>query len=113
MPITIYFKPGSWQQDKWFQVPEYNCRMSGPSIPAKSLKTQFKIMKKGVARCPSLNLNIMGKQTPSMLDFSSMGTLIWQDYFNHYFRPQLGPAEGSESEAHNVCDLKCVLYNIL
>ena len=30
---------------------------------------------------------------------------MWQDHFNRYFRPKLGPAEGSLADVHNLFDL--------
>ena len=50
-------------------------------------------MKWAVAKCPSIELKIMGESVPSLLDSSSMVSLMWQDHFNRYFRLQLGPAE--------------------
>ena len=48
----------------------------------------------------------MGENMPSLLD--CMVSLIWQTYFNRYFRPWLGPAEGAIAEAHKLFDLKSV-----
>ena len=59
------------------------------------MQTQFKIMKQVVAKCPSIKLKVMGESVLSLLDSGSMASLMWQDHFNQYFRPQLGPAEGS------------------
>ena len=42
---------------------------------------------------------------PSLLDFSSMVSLMQQDHFNRYFRLQLGPAEGSVADTHHLFDL--------
>ena len=42
---------------------------------------------------------------PSLQNSSSMVSLMWQDHFNQYFRPQLGPAEGSVADAHHLFDL--------
>ena len=62
-------------------------------------------MKRAVAKCPSIELKIMGESVPSLLDSSSMVSLMRQDHFNRYFRPQLGPAEGSVADAHHLFDL--------
>ena len=43
---------------------------------------------------------------PSLLDSSNMVSLMWQSYFNRYFRTQLRPVEGPVAEAHNVFSLK-------
>ena len=69
-------------------------------VQVKLMQTQFKIMKQAVAKCPSVELKIMGKSVPSLLDSGSMVSLMWQDHFNWYFRLQLGPAD-----AHNLFDL--------
>ena len=62
-------------------------------------------MKWAVAKCPSIELKIMGEGVPSLLDSSSMVSLIWQDHFNQFFRQQLGPAEGLVADAHHLFDL--------
>ena len=62
-------------------------------------------MKWAVAKCPSIELKIMGESVPSLLDSGSMVSLMWQDHFNRYFRLQLGPAEGSVADAHHLFDL--------
>ena len=69
------------------------------------MQTQFKIMKQAVSKCPSVKLKIMGEPVPSLLDSSSMVSLMWQDHVNQYFRLQLGPAEGSAADAHHLFDL--------
>ena len=63
-------------------------------------------MKRAVAKCPKVGITIMGENMPLLLDCDSMVSLMWQTYFNRYFRPQLGPAEGAVVEAHNLFDLK-------
>ena len=50
----------------------------------------------------------MGENMPSLLDSGSIVSLMQQTYFNRYFRPWLGPAEGAVVEAHNLFDLKSV-----
>ena len=62
-------------------------------------------MKWAVSKCPSVKLKIMGEPVPSLLNSSSMASLMWQVHFNQYFRPQLGPAEGSVADAHHLFDL--------
>ena len=61
--------------------------VSGPPTSTNSLQTQFKIMKRAVAKCPKVNVTIMGENMPSLLDSSSMVSLMQQTYFNRYFRP--------------------------
>ena len=62
-------------------------------------------MKQAIAKCSSVKLKIMGESVPSLLDSGSMVSLMWQDHFNRYFRPQLGPAEGSVADAYHMFDL--------
>ena len=78
---------------------------NGPHVEAKSMQTQFKIMKWTVAKCPNTELKIMGESVPSLLDSGSMVSLMWQDHFYRYFRPQLGPAEGSVADVYHVFNL--------
>ena len=47
----------------------------------------------------------MGESLPSLLDSGSMVSLMQQDHFNRYFRPHLGPAEGSVADAHHMFNL--------
>ena len=62
-------------------------------------------MKWAVAKCPSIELKIMGESVPSLLDSGSMVSLMQQDHLNRYFGPQLGPAEGSVADTHHLFDL--------
>ena len=48
----------------------------------------------------------MNEMMLSLLDSGSMGNLMQQDYFNHYFRLWLKPVEGLEADAHNIFDFK-------
>ena len=47
----------------------------------------------------------MSESVPSLLDSGSMVSLMRQDYFNRYFRLQLGPADGSVADTHHMFDL--------
>ena len=88
-------------------LPRFDQQEIGPEtrVQVKLMQTNFKIMKWVVARCPSVELKIMGKSVPLLLDSSSMVSLMQQDHFNRYFRLQLGPAEGSVADAHHLFDL--------
>ena len=55
-------------------------------------------MKQAVTKCPS-------ESVPSLLDSSSMVSLMCQDHINRYFRLQLGPAERSVADAHHMFNL--------
>ena len=50
--------------------------VSGPPTLTSSLQTQLKIMKRAVAKFPKVNVNIMGENMPSLLDSSSMVSLM-------------------------------------
>ena len=69
------------------------------------MQTLFKIMKWAIAKCPSIKLKMMGDLLSSLLDSGSMVSLMWQDYFNRYFRLKLGPVEGSVADGHHKFDL--------
>ena len=47
----------------------------------------------------------MGESVPSLLYSGNLVSLMQQDYFNRYYRLQLGPAEGSVTDAHHMFDL--------
>ena len=83
--------------------------VSGPPTSTNSLQTQFKIMKRAVAKCPKVNVTIMGENMPSLLDSGSMVSMMQQTYFNRYFKPSLGPAVEAVAEAHNLFDLKVLM----
>ena len=82
------------------QNPEHNIFTSGLDISTKSIQTQFKIMKRAVAKCPKVNVTIMGENMPLLLDSGSVVNLMWQTYFHTYFKPWLGSAEGAMAGAH-------------
>ena len=60
---------------------------------ANMFQTWFNIMKRALAKCCNINLKSMGEIMPSFLDSGSMINLIWQNYFNRYFIPWLGPVD--------------------
>ena len=88
-------------------LPRLDKNKIGPEakVHVKSMQTKFKIRKQAVGKCPSVELKIMGESMPLLLDSGSMVSLIQQDHFNQYFRPQLGPAEGSVADAHHLFNL--------
>ena len=88
-------------------LPGYDINEIRPQtkLQVKSMQTQFKIMKRTVAKCLSIKLNVVVKSVPSLLDSGSMVSLMWQDHFNIYFRLQLGPAEGSVADIHHLFHL--------
>ena len=88
-------------------LPRLDKHEIGPQtkLQVQSMQTQFKIMKRTVAKCPNIKLKVMAEPVPSLLDSSSMVSLMWQDHFNRHFRPQLGPAEGSVADPHHLFHL--------
>ena len=70
-------------------------------LQVKLMQSQFKIMKWAVAKCPSIELKVIGESVPSLLDSSSMVSLMQQDHFIRYFRLQVDPAEESVADAHH------------
>ena len=62
-------------------------------------------MKQAVAKCPRIELKVMGESVPSLLNSGRMVNLMQQDHFNRYFRLQLGPAEGLVADTHHLFDL--------
>ena len=63
-------------------------------VPPEILQTWYRIMKRAVAKCPSVNIKMMGEDMPSLLDSGSTVSFMWQMYFNRYFSPQLGTVDG-------------------
>ena len=88
-------------------LPQCDINEIGPQtkLQVKSMKTLFEIMKWAVAKCPNIKLKVMDESVPSLLDSSSVISLMWQDHFNRYFRLQLGPAQGSVADAHHLFNL--------
>ena len=41
-----------------------------------SMETKQKVMERAVSTCPTVNLNVQGKEVPSLMDSGSMVTLI-------------------------------------
>ena len=52
------------EEVKGSPLPELDKIEIGPQIPAKSLHTQFKIMKLAVTKYPNIKLKIMGESVP-------------------------------------------------
>ena len=60
--------------------------LSNSSISA-TIKQQ--IMKRAVSDCPSVNLQLLGIELPSLLDSGSMVTLIREEFFGKHLLPKL------------------------
>ena len=65
-------------------LPRFDKHEIGPQtkLQVQSMQTQFKVMKWAVAKCPSIELKVMGESVPSLFDSGSMVSLMWQDHFN-------------------------------
>ena len=61
-------------------------------------------MKRAVSTCPTVNLNVQGKEVPSLMDSGSMVTLIQEGYFKNIL-PILKASLGELSEAHSLFKL--------
>ena len=57
------------------------------SIVSVELKQQ--IMQRAVSNCPTVNLQLLGIELPSLLDSGSMVTLIRECFFMKYILPKL------------------------
>ena len=88
------------------QNPKDDILTSGPKISAKSLQTQFKMIKMAVAKCPKVNITIMGENMSSALDSGSMVSLMQHTCFDRYFSPWLGSEEVARAKTHNLFHLK-------
>ena len=63
-------------------------------------------MKQAVAKCPWADFKYFKNTIPSLLDSGSMVSIVRQDYFDHYIKPNIGPAKGQDVSAHNLFKLK-------
>ena len=55
---------------------QYDELLSTLASNAVSMETKQRVMKKAVSTCPTVNLNIQGKEVPSLMDSGSMVTLV-------------------------------------
>ena len=62
-------------------------------------------MKRTVSMCPTVSLNVQGKEVPSLMDLGSMVTLIREGYFEKNILPILKSLPGELSEAHSLFKL--------
>ena len=59
-------------------------------------------MQQAVAKCPKMCIGTHGIQIPSLLDFSSEVTLLWQSYFNKHILPKIKLAMGEKADTHTL-----------
>ena len=55
---------------------QYDKLLSTLASNAVSMETKQRIMKRAVSTCPTVNLNVQGKEVPSLMDLGSMVTLV-------------------------------------
>ena len=64
-----------------------------------SMETKQRVMERAVSTCPAVNLNIQGKEVPSLMDSGLMVTLVQEGYFEKNILPVLKTSPGELSEA--------------
>ena len=84
---------------------QYDELLSTLASNAISMETKQSVMKRAVSTCPTINLNIQGKEVPSLMDSGSMVTLIWEGYFEKNILPILKASSGELSKAHSLFKL--------
>ena len=55
---------------------QYDKLLSTLASNAISMETKQRVMERAVSTCPTVNLNIQGKEVPSFMDLGSMVTLV-------------------------------------
>ena len=55
---------------------QYDELLSTLASNAVSMETKQRVMKRAVSTCPTVNLNVQGKEVPSLMDLGSMVTLV-------------------------------------
>ena len=84
---------------------QYNELLSTLASSAVSMETRQMVMKRAVSTCPTINLNVQGKEVPSLVDSGSVVTLIREGYFEKNILPILKAALGELSKAHSLFKL--------
>ena len=55
---------------------QYDELLSTLASNTVSMETKQRVMKRAVSTCPTVNLNVQGKEVPSLMDLGSMVTLV-------------------------------------
>ena len=55
---------------------QYDELLSTLASNAISMETKQRVMERAVSMCPTVNLNVQGKEVPSLMDSGSMVTLV-------------------------------------
>ena len=83
--------------------------LSNSTISAESKQ---QIMQRAVSNCPSVNLQLLGIELPSLLDSGSMVTLIREGFFMKHILPKLQNSQ-ELSQAHSLFRLSVVNNGIM
>ena len=81
---------------------QYDELLSTQASNAVSMETEQRIMKRAVSTCPTVNLNVQGKEVPSLMDSGSMVTLVQEGYFEKNILPVLKTLPGELSKVHSL-----------
>ena len=65
-----------------------------------SSETKQCVLNRVVSQCPSIPMEVLGQNIPSLLDSGSMVTLIHEGYFNKNILPSLKKLSGNLTKAH-------------
>ena len=84
---------------------QYDKLLSTLASNAVSIETKQRVMKRAVSTCPPVNLNVQGKEVPSLMDLGSMVTLVQEGYFEKNILPILKTSPGELSEAYSLFKL--------
>ena len=77
------------------------------------METKQRVMKRAVSMCPTVNLNVQGKEVPSLMDLGSMVTLVREGYFEKNILPVLKTLPGELSEAHSLFKLSAANNGVM
>ena len=92
---------------------QYDKLLSTLASNAVSMETKQRVMKRAVSTCPTVNLNIQGKEVPSLMDLGSMVTLVQEGYFEKNILPILKTSLGELSKAHSLFKLSAANNGVM
>ena len=77
------------------------------------METKQRVMKRAVSTCPTVNLNVQGREVPSLMDSGSMVTLVQEGYFEKNILPMLKTLLGELSAAHLLFKLSAATNGVM
>ena len=92
---------------------QYDKLLSTLASNAVSMETKQRVMKRAVSTCPTVNLNIQGREVPSLMDSGSMVILVQEGYFEKNILPMLKTLLGELSEAHSLFKLSAANNGVM